>query len=156
MASKTKWTSEQIQHAGMVFYQTRNVIETSRQVGIPKDTLYSYESTGNEAWERGKKQEATAVDKRLSKEFLRVTERAIELIHERLDNPATRSKLALRDISWMGAVYHDKRQVLEGKPTTISGSSKAAERKLKELSDIFLKGKAEPVNLFEVKKKNVS
>jgi len=155
MVGCAKYTAEQIQTAGMLFYQNRNIAQTARECGIPKLSLYKYEREGDENWEKGKRREATIVDKRLSRRFLEVTERAVDFLIENFDDPEKRKKLQPRDVSWMGVTYHDKRQILEGKPTTISASSKAAEARLKELSEVLLKGKPEPVKLFDVKK-NVS
>jgi len=151
-----KYTAEQIQHAGMMWYQYRNFRKVSRETDIPWETMKMWESEGQEHWEIGKKREASSVDKRLSVKMLKITEGAMDFLQEQLDDPEQRKGLKTRDVSLMGAIYHDKRQVLEGKPTTISGKgSVAVERRLEEIAEALDKAdkrKGGSVSLFSVKK----
>ena len=103
-----KRPAEEMQEAGMLYYQLRNFSEVARQTGIPGSSIKHWHQTGNEHFARGMELQATLTDKRLSAKMLKVVDQSLDLVLERLEDPEQRKELKTKDLAWAGAVYHDK------------------------------------------------
>ncbi len=128
--------TEQIKEAAAIYYQYRSYAETARRCaeawGRPVSRQQiQYWDDNSEVFQDGQKQEATRTDKKLSAKMLALETKALELCIEMMAEKPDSVKF--KEAAWAAAVMHDKRQVLEGKATSISGPSQSF---LDRLTDI--------------------
>ena len=134
------FSKEQRIEAGMEYYQWQSYTQTAEKLSIRwgrevSKQILKYWDDNSEDFREGKKRGALSVDRKLTSKFAKIAEKSAELVLEHLEDPDKRKELKPKDVAWIGFWAHDKRQVAEGKATSIRGPDKGFSERLAKMEE---------------------
>lgn len=131
-----KFTTDDKFEAAALYYQYGNYREVERQTeGRISARLCKYWHDNDDKFSEGMDKASRVADKKLSAKFLQLANGCVDEMLARLKDPEALKKIYFRELSMTGGIYHDKRQVIEGKATSIRGTSKGEMERLNELAE---------------------
>jgi hypothetical protein len=140
-----KYSVDDRLHAVMLYITEGNMKKVETMTGIPYVTLNSWKE--KEWWPAALQFCHKRKDKELELRFSRVIHDTVGEIHDRVINgdwkhdnrtgQKVRIPMSGKDLSVVMGVIHDKRQMIRGEATSITGQSASQTEKLKALEEKF-------------------
>ena len=137
------WPEEKQVEAATLYAVLGNMEKVAEISTVPVKTLHSWRRTEwfkallKEVWEEN--------NEKIDAKFTSIIEKALDQIVDRLDNgdvtvlkdgKVVRRPISAKDLSLVGAINVDKRQLLRGLPTSRTESSQEADKKVDRLERI--------------------
>ena len=126
-----RFTESQIKETALVFWECgANQKETSRRTGINRTTIIKW-MNDSQVWADA----MDAVNAQYDRRFLSKCTQIINLTLDKMIEKVSEDKTGLRDLAHTAALCIDRRQLIQNRPTSISGRSvEATDKRLADMA----------------------